>query len=98
MFPTRSTTWFAAQASRLSSPPTPHPRLLVVRQPGFSTSDANAANPFDFYRAHISDVVAGINGVNASDVFRTVQRPQRLHKDDCILTAPALRTKGKKPD
>jgi hypothetical protein len=47
----------------------------------------DAYNPFVFYRAHISDLLAGITGLNAADVIRMVQRPQTLDKGDCTLAA-----------
>jgi hypothetical protein len=39
-------------------------------QPTFSTH-----KPFDFYRAHVSDILARITDLNAADVTRAVQRP-----------------------
>jgi len=62
------------------------------QQPAFAT------NPFDFYRTHISDVVAGITGLKASDIYPRVQRSAKFDRGDCILPVPALRLKSQKPD
>jgi hypothetical protein len=105
---TRAST-FAATAIRLCSStsiPQTHSQVLPLiprmahqqPQPTFPIPEANAPNPFDFYRAYISDVLAGITDLDATDVIRAVQRPQTLEKGDCIIAAPALRIKGKKPD
>jgi arginyl-tRNA synthetase len=55
-------------------------------------------NPYDLYRAHISNIVSDITGVDSSIVYPAVQWTQGLDKGDFVLAAPALRIKGAKPD
>lgn len=55
-------------------------------------------NPFDFYRAHLSNVLAEITGVEPKIIFGALSWTSSLDKGDLILAAPALRVKGKKPD
>jgi arginyl-tRNA synthetase len=55
-------------------------------------------NPFDFYRAHLSNVLADITGVNTDIIYRALSWTSGLDKGDLMLAAPALRVKGQKPD
>lgn len=55
-------------------------------------------NPLDFYRAHVSNVLAGISGVDAQIVFPAINWTTGLDKGDFVLAVPALRIKGQKPD
>ena len=55
-------------------------------------------NPFDFYRAHLSNVLADITGVDTKIIYPALSWTQSLDKGDLILAAPALRIKGQKPD
>ncbi|KAK3302785.1 uncharacterized protein B0T15DRAFT_315067 [Chaetomium strumarium] len=55
-------------------------------------------NPFDFYRAHLSNVLAEITGVDHKIIYPALSWTQSLEKGDLILAAPALRIKGQKPD
>jgi len=55
-------------------------------------------NPFDLYRAHLSNVLAEITGVDANIIYPNLAWTLGLDKGDLTLAAPALRIKGKKPD
>ncbi|CAK7268953.1 arginyl-tRNA synthetase [Sporothrix epigloea] len=55
-------------------------------------------NPFDLYRAHLTNVLTKVTGVDASLVYPALQWTTGLDKGDLILATPALRVKGKKPD
>lgn len=55
-------------------------------------------NPLDLYRAHLSDVMAKISGVDTSIIYPVVMWTQSLDKGDFVLAVPALRIKGTKPD
>jgi arginyl-tRNA synthetase len=55
-------------------------------------------NPFDFYRAHLSNILAGITGVEPKIIYPALSWTSSLDKGDLILAAPALRVKGQKPD
>ncbi|EAQ91733.1 arginyl-tRNA synthetase [Chaetomium globosum CBS 148.51] len=55
-------------------------------------------NPFDFYRAHIANILSGISGVEPKIIFSALSWTASLDKGDLILAAPALRVKGQKPD
>jgi len=55
-------------------------------------------NPFDFYRAHLANVLADVTGVDADIVYRALSWTSGLDKGDLMLAAPALRIKGQKPD
>jgi arginyl-tRNA synthetase len=57
-----------------------------------------ALNPVDIYRAHLTEVLAPITGVDPLIVYNALQWTQTLDKGDLILPVPALRVKGKKPD
>ena len=73
---------------------------------GFSLAEAQSkypnchpdTNPFDLYRAHLTNVLAGVTGVDAVLVYNALQWTTGLDKGDLILATPALRVKGKKPD
>lgn len=55
-------------------------------------------NPLDFYRAHVSNVLAGISGVDPQIIFPAINWTTGLDKGDFVLAVPALRIKGQKPD
>lgn len=55
-------------------------------------------NPVDIYRAHITETLAPITGVDASIIYPAIQWTSTLDKGDALLAVPALRIKGKKPD
>lgn len=56
-------------------------------------------NPFDLYRAHLTNVLAGVTGVDHKIIYPSLAWTQSLDKGDLVLPAPALRIKGgKKPD
>ncbi|KAL2170739.1 hypothetical protein VTG60DRAFT_4487 [Thermothelomyces hinnuleus] len=55
-------------------------------------------NPFDFYRAHIANVLSGITGVEPKIIYSALSWTSGLDKGDLMLAAPALRIKGQKPD
>ncbi|KKP03403.1 arginyl-tRNA synthetase [Trichoderma harzianum] len=55
-------------------------------------------NPLDLYRAHLSNVLAGISGVDTSIIYPAINWTTSLDKGDFVLAVPALRIKGEKPD
>ncbi|KAG8412429.1 arginyl-tRNA synthetase [Metarhizium acridum] len=55
-------------------------------------------NPLDLYRAHLSDVLFKISGVETSIIYPAVMWTQSLDKGDFVVAVPALRIKGKKAD
>ncbi|KAH0527641.1 hypothetical protein TsFJ059_002617 [Trichoderma semiorbis] len=55
-------------------------------------------NPLDLYRAHLSNVLAGISGVDTSIIYPAINWTTGLDKGDFVLAVPALRIKGEKPD
>ncbi|KAH8898396.1 arginyl-tRNA synthetase [Thozetella sp. PMI_491] len=55
-------------------------------------------NVFEFYRAHLANILTEITGVDASIIYPQLQWTSSLDKGDLVLAAPALRLKGKKPD
>lgn len=55
-------------------------------------------NPLDFYRAHLSNVLAGISGVDSQIIFPVINWTTGLDKGDFVVAVPALRIKGQKPD
>ncbi|EFY89412.1 arginyl-tRNA synthetase [Metarhizium acridum CQMa 102] len=55
-------------------------------------------NPLDLYRAHLSDVLSKISGVETSIIYPAVMWTQSLDKGDFVVAVPALRIKGKKAD
>jgi len=57
-----------------------------------------AYNPVDIYRAHITELLVPITGVDPKVIYQAIQWTQTLDKGDCVLPVPALRLKGKKPD
>ncbi|KAL2020032.1 hypothetical protein VTK56DRAFT_8935 [Thermocarpiscus australiensis] len=57
-----------------------------------------AVNPYDLYRAHLSNVLAEITGVDPKIIYPSLSWTQTLDKGDFVLAAPALRIKGQKPD
>lgn len=55
-------------------------------------------NPVDIYRAHLTNIMAEVTGVDTSIVYPALQWVQTLDMGDLVLAVPALRVKGKKPD
>ncbi|KAK1756451.1 arginine--tRNA ligase, cytoplasmic [Echria macrotheca] len=55
-------------------------------------------NPFDVLRAHLSNILGGVTGVDTNIIYPNLQWTQGLDKGDIVLAAPSLRLKGKKPD
>ncbi|KAL1874232.1 arginyl-tRNA synthetase [Diaporthe australafricana] len=55
-------------------------------------------NPIDVYRAHLTNVLEKITGVEPKIIYNAIQWTQGLDKGDLIVAAPALRVRGKKPD
>lgn len=55
-------------------------------------------NPLDLYRAHLSNVLAGISGVDTSIIYPAINWTTGLDKGDFVLAVPALRIKSEKPD
>ncbi|KAF2758922.1 arginyl-tRNA synthetase [Pseudovirgaria hyperparasitica] len=55
-------------------------------------------NPFDVYRAHITELLASICDVEKSIILAAMQWTTTLEKGDLQLPVPALRKKGVKPD
>lgn len=54
-------------------------------------------NPLDIYRAHLADILSGVTGVAAGNIYPCIQWTQTLGKGDLVLPVPALRVKGGKP-
>ena len=54
-------------------------------------------NPVDIYRAHLTEILTEVTGVDAAIVYPALQWTQTLEKGDLVLPVPALRVKGKKP-
>ncbi|KAG8166007.1 hypothetical protein KVR01_004559 [Diaporthe batatas] len=55
-------------------------------------------NPVDVYRAHLTNVLHEVTGVDPKIIYPAIQWTQGLDKGDLIVAAPALRVRGKKPD
>jgi len=55
-------------------------------------------NPFDLYRAHLTNILADITGVDTKIIYPALNWTASLDKGDLTLAVPALRIKGKKPD
>ena len=54
-------------------------------------------NPVDVYRAHLTEILTEVTGVDAAIIYPALQWTQTLEKGDLVLPVPALRVKGKKP-
>ena len=54
-------------------------------------------NPVDVYRAHLTEVLTEVTGVDGAIIYPALQWTQTLEKGDLVLPVPALRVKGKKP-
>lgn len=55
-------------------------------------------NLMDLYRAHLSNVLSEVTGVDTSLIYPNLGWTSGLEKGDMALPVPALRVKGKKPD
>jgi len=53
-------------------------------------------NPTDVYRAHLTEILTKVTGVDAAILYPALQWTQTLEKGDLVLPVPALRIKGKK--
>lgn len=53
-------------------------------------------NPTDVYRAHLTELLTEVTGVDSSILYNALQWTQTLEKGDLVLPIPALRIKGKK--
>jgi hypothetical protein len=51
----------------------------------------------DSYRAHITELLHEVTGVDSLIIYPALQWTQTLDKGDLVLPVPALRVKGKKP-
>lgn len=56
------------------------------------------SNPLDVYRAHLTNILHAITGVDIKIIYPAVQWTTGLDKGDMIVAIPALRVKGRKPD
>lgn len=56
------------------------------------------SNPLDLYRAHLSNVLAEVSGVDRAIIYPVISWTQVLEKGDFVIAIPALRIKGTKPD
>jgi len=54
-------------------------------------------NPVDIYRAHLTEILTEVTGVDAAVIYPALQWTQTLEKGDLVLPVPALRLKSKKP-
>jgi arginyl-tRNA synthetase len=54
-------------------------------------------NLIDSYRAHITELLHEVTGVDSLIIYPALQWTQTLDKGDLVLPVPALRVKGKKP-
>ena len=54
-------------------------------------------NPVDFYREHLSNILAPLVGLEPSFIYPRIQWTNTLDKGDLMLPVPALQIKGKKP-
>lgn len=55
-------------------------------------------NQTDIYRAHLTEILTEVTGVEAAVIYPALQWTQTLEKGDLVLPVPALRIKGKKPN
>jgi len=55
-------------------------------------------NPTDIYRAHLTEILTEVTGVDSKIIYPALQWTQTLEKGDLVLPVPALRVKGKKPN
>lgn len=55
-------------------------------------------NPYDFWRAHLTEVLHGITGVSRDIIYPTINWTSGLDKGDFMVAVPAFRIKGTKPD
>lgn len=55
-------------------------------------------NLLDLWRAHISNVLSDISGVEKDIIYRAISWTSVLDKGDFVIPIPALRVKGAKPD
>lgn len=55
-------------------------------------------NPYDFWRAHLTEVLHGITGVARDIIYPTINWTSGLDKGDFMVAVPAFRIKGTKPD
>ena len=51
-------------------------------------------NPVDLYRAHLTEILTEVTGVDATIVYPALQWTQTREKGDLVLPVPALRLKS----
>jgi arginyl-tRNA synthetase len=72
---------------------------LGISQPLPHFPDTNPQlNPVDIFRCYLTEILAGLTGVDAKIVYPALAWTLTLDKGDLVLAVPALRIKGKKPD
>jgi arginyl-tRNA synthetase len=54
-----------------------------------------ALNPYDIYRSHITELLAGVSGVDRKTIYPTLAWTAKPEHGDLQLATPALRTKKK---
>ncbi|KAL2161787.1 hypothetical protein VTH06DRAFT_7571 [Thermothelomyces fergusii] len=100
-------TIFSLQTRAVSTSRSLAPMEQLAQQVGGMSLEAMAdkypnchpeLNPFDFYRAHIANVLTEITGVEPKIIYSALSWTSGLDKGDLTLAAPALRIKGQKPD
>lgn len=70
---------------------------LSVGKLNFPTGSNPNGNPIDVYRAHITELVHQVSGVDPAIILPAIQWTNQLENGDLQLPIPALRIKGKKP-
>jgi arginyl-tRNA synthetase len=70
---------------------------LSVGKLNFPAGSNPNGNPIDVYRAHITELVHQVSGVDPAIILPAIQWTNQLENGDLQLPIPALRVKGKKP-
>ena len=73
------------------------PKLSIREAESLYNAMSTPLNLVDVYRTAISEALAPITSVPASDILPKLQWTQTQDKGDLMLPVPALRVKGKKP-
>ncbi|KAK9470559.1 uncharacterized protein V1510DRAFT_422645 [Dipodascopsis tothii] len=89
MAATSEPTGLVAQLSKLGISPSD-----VVDYP----SSNIAGNPFDVFRAYISDEMTKLTGISRDVIIPALEWTQASDRGDLVLAVPRLRVKGAKPD
>ena len=53
-------------------------------------------NPVDVYRAHLTEILTEVTGVDASIIYPALQWTQTLEKGDLVLPVPCPASQGQK--